>query len=316
MREGFVAAVPLQTLAGSLMTKNMRICTLLPSATETAFALGLGDSVVAVSHECDFPAAAREKPVVVRGSIDSDNSTSREIDDMVQRTLSRGESLYGLDIELLRRINPDLIITQGLCDVCAVGYDDVMAAAGSLRPPARVLSLSPGSLGEVLSDITRVGNATGTPERAETLAATLRERVERVAGGVPRDRPRPKVACLEWLDPLYAAGHWVPEMVELAGGSDVLAVKHEPSARVSMETLTAAAPEVMVLMPCGFDESRTLKEWEPLKDLPAWQGIPAVANGRVFAVDGSKYFNRPGPRLVDGLEILARLIHPERRKTS
>ena len=294
----------------------MRICTLLPSATETAFALGLGDSVVAVSHECDFPAAAGEKPVVVRGSIDSDNSTSREIDDLVQQRLSGGEGLYGLDLELLRRINPDLIITQGLCDVCAVGYDDVMAAAGSLRPPARVLSLSPGSLGEVLSDIARVGNATGTPERAETLVDTLRERVERVAGGVPRDRPRPKVACLEWLDPLYAAGHWVPEMVELAGGVDVLAAKHEPSARVSMETLVEAAPEVMVLMPCGFDESRTRKEWEPLKDLPEWRGIPAVANGRVFAVDGSKYFNRPGPRLVDGLEILARLIHPEQPRPS
>lgn len=294
----------------------MRICTLLPSATETAFALGLGDSVVAVSHECDFPAAAKEKPVVVRGSIDSDNSTSREIDDLVRQRLSGGEGLYSLDLELLRRINPDLIITQGLCDVCAVGYDDVMAAAGSLRPPARVLSLSPGSLGEVLSDITRVGGATGTPERAEALVDTLRERVERVAGGVPRDRPRPKVACLEWLDPLYAAGHWVPEMVELAGGMDVLAAKHEPSARVSMETLVDAGPEVIVLMPCGFDESRSREEWEPLKDLPQWQGVPAVANGRVFAVDGSKYFNRPGPRLVDGLEILARLIHPEQSRAS
>ena len=288
----------------------MRICTLLPSATEAAFALGLGDSVVAVSHECDFPAAAREKPVVVHGSIDSDNSTSREIEDLVQQRLSRGEGLYSLDLELLRRINPDLIITQGLCDVCAVGYDDVMAAARSLRPPARVLSLSPGSLGEVLSDIARVGSATGTPERAEALVESLRERVERVAGAVPRDRPRPKVACLEWLDPLYAAGHWVPEMVELAGGQDVLAAKHEPSARVSMETLVAAGPEVIVLMPCGFDESRTRKEWEPLKHLAEWREIPAVTNGRVFAVDGSKYFNRPGPRLVDGLETLARLFHP------
>ena len=292
------------------MTENMRICTLLPSATEIAFALGLGDSVTAVSHECDYPAEAREKPVVVRGRIDSDSSTSRQIDDRVQRTLSRGESLYGLDLELLRRLNPDLIVTQGLCDVCAVGYDDVMAAAGTLKPPARVLSLSPSSLGEVLSDIARVGNATGTSGRAETLVGGLRERVERVAAKVPEGSVRPRVACLEWLDPLYAAGHWVPEMVELAGGTDVLAAKHEPSARVSMETLSEAAPEVMVLMPCGFDESRTLREWEPLKDLPAWQAVPAVANGQVFAVDGSKFFNRPGPRLVDGLEILARLIHP------
>ena len=288
----------------------MRICTLLPSATEIAFALGLGDSVVAVSHECDYPAAAREKPVVVRGRIDSDNSTNREIDDRVQSTLSRGESLYGLDLELLRHLNPDLIVTQGLCDVCAVGYDDVMAAAGTLKPPARVLSLSPSSLGEVLSDITRVGNATRVSERAEALVDSLRERLERVAASVPDGRARPRVACLEWLDPLYAAGHWVPEMVELAGGTDVLAAKHEPSARVSMETLSEAAPEVMVLMPCGFDEPRTLREWEPLKDLPAWQAIPAVANGQVFAVDGSRFFNRPGPRLVDGLEILARLIHP------
>lgn len=286
----------------------MRICTLLPSATEIAFALGLGDSVVAVSHECDYPAAAREKPVVVRGRIDSDNSTGREIDDMVQRTLSRGESLYGLDLELLRRINPELIITQGLCDVCAVGYDDVMAAAGTLRPPARVLSLSPSSLGEVLSDIARVGSATGTSERAEALVGTLRKRVENVADRVPPAPGMPRVACLEWLDPLYAAGHWVPEMVELAGGTDVLAVSHQPSARVSMETLVDAAPEVLVLMPCGFDEPRTRKEWEPLKDLPEWQSIPAVANGRVFAVDGSRFFNRPGPRLVDGLELLAACV--------
>ncbi len=286
----------------------MRICTLLPSATEIAFALGLGDSVAAVSHECDFPAGAREKPVVVRGRIDSDHCTSREIDTLVQQHLSRGEGLYGLDLELLRGINPDLIITQGLCDVCAVGHDDVMAAAGTLKPPARVLSLSPSSLGEVLSDITRVGNATGTSERAETLVGTLRERVGRVAAREPQAGSRPRVACLEWLDPLYAAGHWVPEMVELAGGTDVLAAKHEPSARVSLETLVEAAPEILVLMPCGFDESRTLKEWEPLKHLPAWQDIPAVANGRVFAVDGSKFFNRPGPRLVDGLEILAECI--------
>lgn len=286
----------------------MRICTLLPSATEIAFALGLGDSVVAVSHECDFPAGAREKPVVVRGRIDSETLTSREIEDMVQQQLSRGESIYGLDLELLRRINPGLIITQGLCDVCAVGYDDVMAAAGTLQPPARVLSLSPGSLGEVLRDITRVGNATGTSEQAEALVETLQERVGRIHAQVPQGRPRPRVACLEWLDPLYAAGHWVPEMVELAGGRDVMAVKHEPSARVSLDALVEAAPEVMVLMPCGFDERRTLKEWEPLKDLPAWQAIPAVADERVFAVDGSKYFNRPGPRLVDGLEILAEII--------
>ena len=289
---------------------SMRICTLLPSATEIAFALGLGDSVVAVSHECDFPAAAREKPVVVRGRIDSDNATSREIDDAVQGTMSRGESLYGLDLELLQRINPELIITQGLCDVCAVGYDDVLAAAGALRPPARVLSLSPSSLVEVWSDIARVGNATGTSEPARSLIDSLRERVERVAARVPEGRARPRVACLEWLDPLYAAGHWVPEMVELAGGKDVLAAAHQPSARVSMETLVEAAPEVLVLMPCGFDEPRTLEEWEPLKDLPAWQAVPAVANGRVLAVDGSRFFNRPGPRLVDGLEILVRLIHP------
>ena len=288
----------------------MRICTLLPSATEIAFALGLGDSVVAVSHECDFPAAAREKPVVVRSRIDSDTCTSREIDAQVQQHMSRGEGLYSLDLELLRQINPDLIITQGLCDVCAVSRDEVMTAAGALRPPARVLSLSPSSLGEVLQDIARVGNATGTSERAETLVESLRKRVGNVAERVPQHRPKPRVACLEWLDPLYAAGHWVPEMVEMAGGTDVLAAKHRPSARVSMETLAEAAPEVVVLMPCGFDEPRTLKEWEPLKDLPAWQAIPAVTDGRVFAVDGAMYFNRPGPRLVDGLEILARLIHP------
>lgn len=286
----------------------MRICTLLPSATEIAFALGLGDSVVAVSHECDFPPEARQKPVVVRGRIDANAHGSREIDALVQEHLSGGEGLYGLDFELFQRLGPELVITQGLCDVCAVGYDQVMAAAAALTPPARVLSLSPGSLGEVLRDITRVGNATGTPERAEALAGTLRERVERIAAGVPQDRPRPRVACLEWLDPLFSAGHWVPEMVELAGGTDVLAAKHESSARVSMETLVNAAPEVLVLMPCGFDERRTLEEWEALKERPEWQAIPAVAAGRVFAVDGSSFFSRPGPRLVDGLEVLARCV--------
>ncbi|MCY4486498.1 MAG: cobalamin-binding protein [Deltaproteobacteria bacterium] len=287
----------------------MRVCTLLPSATEVAFALGLGDAVVAVSHECDFPPEARRRPVVVRGRIDSDKSTSREIDEAVRRHVGRGEGLYSLDLELLQRINPDVILTQGLCDVCAVGYNDVMAAAGTLRPPARVLSLSPNSLGEMLRDIRRVGNATGTAARAETLARSLEERVKQVAESAAKRAVRPRVACLEWLDPLYSAGHWVPEMVELAGGEDVLAVKHKPSERVSLEDVIEAAPEVLVLMPCGFDRERTSKEWEPLKDLPAWQGIPAVAGGRVFAVDGAKYFNRPGPRLVDGLEILAGFIH-------
>ena len=286
----------------------MRLCTLLPSATEVAFALGLGDTVVAVSHECDFPPAAREKPVVVRGRIDSDHVTSRDIDEQVKRHRIRGEGLYSLDVELLQRLNPDVILTQGLCDVCAVGYDDVLAAAGTLQPPARVLSLSPNSLGDVLRDIRRVGNATGTAARAEALARSLEERVEQVTASARQRAPKPRVACLEWLDPLYSAGHWVPEMVELAGGEDVLAVKLKPSARVSLEDVVAAAPEVLVLMPCGFDRERTLKEWEPLKDRPAWQEIPAVAGGRVFAVDGAKYFNRPGPRLVDGLEILARFI--------
>lgn len=294
------------------MMDNMRVCTLLPSATETAFALGLGDAVVAVSHECDFPPSAREKPVVVRGRIDSENATSREIDEQVKRHRVRGQGLYSLDVELLQRLNPDVIITQGLCDVCAVGYDEVIAAAGTLRPPARILSLSPNSLDEVLRDIRRVGNATGSAARADALARSLEKRVERVAESARRRVARPRVACLEWLDPLYSAGHWVPEMVELAGGEDVLAVKNKPSARVSLEDVAAAAPEMLVLMPCGFDRERTLKEWEPLKDQPAWREIPAVADGRVFAVDGAKYFNRPGPRLVDGLEILAGLIHDGR----
>ena len=286
----------------------MRICTLLPSATEIAFALGLGDSVVGVSHECDYPPAAREKPVTVRGCIDSDAATSGEIDQAVQRRLSRGDGLYSLDLPLLQRLHPDLIITQGLCDVCAVARDEVTAVAATLTPPARVLSLSPGSLGEVLQDITRVAKATGTSARAKALVEALKRRVERVAARPRQAGPRLRVACLEWLDPLYAAGHWVPEMVDLAGGRDVLAVEHAPSARVSPEALVEAAPEVIVLMPCGFDRDRTLQEWEPLKDRPMWRGIPAVTSGNVFAVDGSKFFNRPGPRLVDGLEVLAGLI--------
>ena len=291
----------------------MRICTLLPSATEIAYALGLGDSVVGVSHECDFPPAAREKPVLVRGCIDSDASTSGEIDHAVRQRLSQGHGLYSLDLPLLQRLDPDLIITQGLCDVCAVARNEVTAAAATLKPPARVLSLSPGSLGEVLQDITRVAKATGTSLRAKDLVRGLEERVARVAARPRQASPKPRVACLEWLEPLYAAGHWVPEMVELAGGTDVLGVEHAPSARVSPEALAEAAPEVIVLMPCGFDRDRTLKEWEPLKHRPMWQGIPAMTSGNVFAVDGSSFFNRPGPRLIDGLETLAEIIdavHP------
>lgn len=289
----------------------MRVCSLLPSATEIAFALGLGDSVVAVTHECDYPPEAKSKPIVVKSLVDAATASSAEIDRSIGERLRGGKGIYAIDLPRFLEASPDLILTQQLCDVCAVDYDEVVAAARALERSPKIVSLTPTVLADVLRDIERVGEAAGREREAAALVARLKARIAAVRERTSSCSDRPRVACIEWLDPVYNAGHWVPEMVELAGGIDGLGKKGEPSAKIPWDGVVQSAPEVIVLLPCGFEIERTLKEIDLLKRLPGWSDLPAVREGEVFAVNGSAYFNRPGPRLVEGLELLARLIHPK-----
>lgn len=287
----------------------MRICSLLPAATEIAFALGLGDAIAGVTHECDYPPQAKEKPVVVRSAIDPVRMTSGEIDRRVAEVLQGGKGLYTIDEAALAAAAPDLILTQGLCDVCALDFNDVAKAAEKLSRPVKILTLNPHRLTDVLEDIRRIGVATDRLICAGAFARELQDRIDRVADARPAHRPR--VVCLEWFDPLYVAGHWVPEMVELAGGEDVLGRKGEPSSKVEWREVVTARPEVLLLMPCGFDVRRTVNEAVTLRRRDGWRDLAAVRAGKVFAVNGGANFSRPGPRLINGLEILARIIHPE-----
>lgn len=288
----------------------MRICSLLPSATEIAFALGLGDSVVGVTHECDYPPEAKTKQIVVNSVIDPHRSSS-EIDKTITELLRNRKGIYTIDLLRFKEANPELILTQELCDVCAVDYNEVLAASQSLALKPEIISLSPTLLSDVLRDIEVVGKATGKGREAEAFVARLRERIDRVREQASRSNDRARVACLEWLEPIYNAGHWVPEMVEIAGGKDGLGKKGKPSEKIAWNEVVQYAPEVIVLMPCGFNIERALKEAHLLYRLPGWGDLPAVKNENVFAVNGSAYFNRSGPRLVDGLEILAQIFHPE-----
>jgi iron complex transport system substrate-binding protein len=288
----------------------MRICSLLPGATEILYRLGLGEQIVGVTHECDYPPEAKQKPVVVRSVIDSNRLTGSEIDRAVRAALQGGNALYTLDPQALRDAAPDLILTQGLCDVCALDYRQVVESASALPQRPDILALNPHSLTELLNDILRVGAATERVAVAEALVQELRTRIDRA--GIRPSSPRPRVVCLEWFEPLYVAGHWVPEVVELAGGDDVLGRARQASAKIDWQHVVEARPDVILLMPCGFDVRRTAREATPLRQLGGWNDLPAVKTGNVFALNGSAYFSRPGPRLVDGLEILARILHPGR----
>ncbi len=289
----------------------MRICSFLPSATEIVYALGLGDSLYGVSHECDYPEQARAKPRVVTSKIDSDRLGSAEIDRLVSDLMSRGEPLYEVDAAALERARPDLVITQELCEVCAVSLDDVQAAVAGLPDAPQVVSLDPHGVDDVLADVVRVGRAAGVEDEAEQVAAAARERLDRVRAAVAQSRTPPKVVCVEWLDPLIVAGHWVPEMVALAGGVDGLAQPGGPSRRVEFDELAACDPDVLVLMPCGMDADRAASEFDSLPDRDRWQGLSAWSSGAVYAVDSGSLFSRSGPRLVDGVELLAAILHPQ-----
>ena len=290
----------------------MRICSFLPSGTEIVYALGMGDSLYAVSHECDYPEDALAKPKIVRSRFDADKLSSQEIDRLVTEMYQRGERIYEVDEEVLREAAPDLVLTQELCDVCAVSYEDVRYAASRLAYPPNVVSLDPASVGNMLEDIEMVGDLCGVPDAASAFIAELNERIEAVRSRASDAASAPRVACIEWLEPPIVAGHWIPQMVELAGGVDALAKPGEASRRITMEELAASEPDVLALMPCGMDEVRAREEFEALENLEEWRKLPAVASGRAYFVDSGSYFSRSGPRLVDGLEQMAYIAHPDK----
>lgn len=289
---------------------TVRLVSLLPSATEIVFALGLGDSLVGVTHECDYPAEALRLTRVTRSHIPPGIS-SAAIDRAVSSTLTSTGTLYELDLAALRDLRPDLILTQRLCDVCAVSFDRVQEAVASLPGQPTVLNLEPHSLEEILGNILSVGRAAGAGATADQVVRNLQDRIEAVRRTAAAAREHPRVVCLEWVDPPYCGGHWMPELVEIAGGRDGLAARHRPSHRIDWKQVIDFAPEVLVLTCCGFPLERVLDEGVELAKYPAFNDLPAVRAGRVFATDGSAYFSRPGPRIVDSLEILAHLIHPE-----
>src|SRR5947199_7017451 len=288
----------------------MRILSLLPAATEICSARGLGDAVAGVSPERDFPRAARENPIVSHALLQYEGKTSGETSRMVGDRIESGEALYPVDASALRSSGADLILTQGLCDVCAPTLGDVEDIARRLPRTPAIESFDPHRLEDVLENVLRVGRACGIEDRASEVVAVLRERIDRVAERASTADVRPKTVCLEWLDPLFLVGHWVPEMVGLAGGVDVLGRAGEKSRRLEPEELVLASPDVAVLMACGFDLDRTRTEAPVFTDGPGWADLPASRARRVWIVDGSSYFNRPGPRLVDGLEILAHILQP------
>lgn len=287
----------------------MRIVSLLPSATEIVCQLGLGDALVGVTHECDFPPFVTGLPKVTRTLIPHD-AASRDIDALVRDRLETQRALYSLDLPTLERLAPDLIVTQALCDVCAVAEAEVTAAACALPGRPRVVNLEPMSLGDVMDTLLAVGRAAGVEGRAEGVVADLRRRIEAVTARSALVAERPRVVLLEWLDPPFSCGHWSPELIRLAGGDEVLEVEGRPSRTLAWDEVVAARPDVLFVACCGFDLGRTLRDLPGLCVRPGWSDLPAVRAGRVYVTDGNAYFSRPGPRLVDSLELLAHALHP------
>lgn len=282
----------------------MRIVSLVPHATELLFALGLEEEVVGVTHECDYPLATLSLPRVTRDALPAGLSAG-EIDAAVRERTLAGESIYELDTELLAELGPELIVTQALCPVCAVSYEDVAGLAEELPTHPRVIALDPKTLGETLGDVRTLAEATGRRREGVELVARTAGRIDRVEHAV-RGAERPRVAAIEWLEPAFVAGHWTPQLIELAGGEDVLGMPGEPSETVGWDVLARAQPEVVVVMPCGYDAPRAHEE-----ALAHAGRLRELGAAKLFAVDAAAYFSRPGPRLVDGLELLGRLLHPE-----
>jgi len=288
-----------------------RIVSFLPSASEMTCALGLGDALVGITHECDFPAELKGKPVVVRAVLPIEQMSQEAIDAAVSQRIRAGLSLYQVDEELLRQLDPDLILTQDLCQVCAPSGNEVAQVLQLLPRKPRILWLTPRSLAEIFANLHELGEATGRLDAAAELIAAGRARPERVAMVSQQLPTRPRVFCMEWFEPVYASGHWMPEMIEIAGGVDQLGRKGMDSVRIAWQEVADWAPEVLILTPCGFNLEQTIERAQSLASYPGWSDLPAVRAGRVYAVDANSYFARPGPRVVEGTELLAHLIHPD-----
>jgi iron complex transport system substrate-binding protein len=287
-----------------------RIVSFLPAATEMVCALGLGDRLMGISHECDYPAETIRKPVVVRPVLPIERMSQAEIDVAVSQRLRDGLSLYEVDEHLILEIAPDLILTQDLCQVCAPSGNQLSVLINQLECLPNILSMTPKSIEGIFSNLRELGQVTESSERAEELIGAARRRLDRVAAKTHQVSPRPRVFCMEWMDPPYCCGHWVPEMLNLAGGTDHLGRLGTDSVRIAWDDILRWAPEVLILMPCGFDLDQVLTHARSLVRYPGWSTLPAVQAGRVYAVDANAYFARPGPRVVDGTELLAHLLHP------
>jgi len=290
----------------------MRIVSLLPSATETLFALGLDEEIVGVSHECDFPPEAKTKTCVVSSRLPKDG-TPAETDRLVREHVERGESIYAVNRDLLEELAPDLIITQNLCHVCAATPDELTAALAQMNKQPEVLSLDPLDLGDVWRDILWIGERTGRRERAQVLVEKIGSRLAQVESATRSFAGRPRVIVLEWLQPFYVGGHWVPEMVRHAGGAEILGRAKKPSSRVTLRDVVAAAPEVLFIAPCGYDSEKASREYLSMSFPEEWGTIPAVRNGQVYALDANSFVSRPAGRLVTGIEAMAKALHPKVR---
>jgi iron complex transport system substrate-binding protein len=288
-----------------------RLISFLPAATEMVFALGAGDMLAGVSHECDFPSEARTKPVVVKAALPLETMTLAEIDTAVDQRIGSGQSLYQVDERLLEEIAPTHILTQDLCQVCAPSGNEITQALAALPIKPQILWFSPHGIADIFQNMRDLGAAIGLAPRAEEWIAAAGLRLQAITDKAKTASRRPRVFCLEWVDPYYCCGHWVPEMVELAGGEDGLGRKGKDSVRIPWTDIEQWSPEILIVSPCGFDTEKAARQAEQLLRQPGRANLPAVRNNNVFAVDANAYFARPGPRVVDGVELLAHLIHPE-----
>lgn len=290
----------------------MKIVSLLPSATEIVCALGLEENLLGITHECDFPASVSGKPFLTASRISHETMTSAEIDHAVRSQLDGHGSIYDLNENLLRELNPDLIITQELCDVCAVSYKTVEKAARIFAADAQVISLEPNTIADIFDNIRLIGELTNTSEKAEKVVEKLQNRLDKIQDQTPKTQDlKPKVFMLEWLEPPFSPGHWVPEQVEIAGGIPLLGAAGQKSVTTTYEAIYESKPDVIVMIPCGYYTSDILRQLENTYFPSNWREIPAVENGEIWALDATSYFSRPAPRVVDGAEILAKIFHPE-----
>ena len=288
---------------------HVRIVSFLPSATETLYELGVGSDIVGVTHECVFPAQARKKPRVIRPAFEPGRMTGRQIDSKIVELVRSGNDIYVVDDKVLKRASPDLIVAQGLCEVCSPFTKEISRAVSVLGGRPDVLVLDPHDLDDILVSVMDVAEKVGRVREGRRLVASLQKRIDAVRNMNVKSKPR--VLCIEWLDPLFTAGHWVPQMVEYAGGINGLSSTGEPSRRMEIDEAVQFDPDIIVLMPCGFEIPRTLKELPPLARNEKWKSLRAVRNGNVYAVNANAYFSKPGPRTVAGLEILAKILHPK-----